>query len=166
MRIYTEEELNMNKGGNTDLCPFDCECCFWFIILIKHTSFHLFISLLFSFFFLLVTIQILFFQIHNSFLYQLKKYFLHFDNIIQFIHNRLLFPLDYWFFQDHKSNHFPYQFASEYCTWKICHEYLKGYIPLGHSFLSLCWAQLSTSHISAQTYSQTSSQGKTCTPSQ
>lgn len=27
--IYTEEELMMNnKGGNTDLCPFDCDCCY------------------------------------------------------------------------------------------------------------------------------------------
>ena len=28
-RIYTEEELGLNKkGGDTDLCPFDCDCCF------------------------------------------------------------------------------------------------------------------------------------------
>lgn len=28
-KVYTEEELMMNKkGGNTDLCPFDCECCY------------------------------------------------------------------------------------------------------------------------------------------
>ncbi|GAX81609.1 hypothetical protein CEUSTIGMA_g9037.t1 [Chlamydomonas eustigma] len=29
--IYTEEELglsNNSKGGDTDLCPFDCQCCF------------------------------------------------------------------------------------------------------------------------------------------
>lgn len=26
--IYTMEELNIGKGGNTDLCPFDCNCCF------------------------------------------------------------------------------------------------------------------------------------------
>lgn len=27
--IYSEEELMMNKrGGNTELCPFDCECCY------------------------------------------------------------------------------------------------------------------------------------------
>jgi hypothetical protein len=26
--IYTVEELNIGKGGNTDLCPFDCNCCF------------------------------------------------------------------------------------------------------------------------------------------
>jgi|LauGreSBDMM110SN_4_FD.fasta_scaffold81688_1 hypothetical protein len=28
--IYTEDELNLanNKGGDTDLCPFDCDCCF------------------------------------------------------------------------------------------------------------------------------------------
>lgn len=27
-RIYTPEELNIGKGGDTDLCPFDCNCCF------------------------------------------------------------------------------------------------------------------------------------------
>jgi hypothetical protein len=28
-RIYTEEELKLNKkGGDTDLCPFDCDCCY------------------------------------------------------------------------------------------------------------------------------------------
>lgn len=28
-RIYTEDELGLNKkGGDTDLCPFDCDCCF------------------------------------------------------------------------------------------------------------------------------------------
>lgn len=27
--VYTEEELMINRnGGNTDLCPFDCECCY------------------------------------------------------------------------------------------------------------------------------------------
>ena len=27
--IYSEEELGLNKkGGDTDLCPFDCDCCF------------------------------------------------------------------------------------------------------------------------------------------
>jgi len=27
--IYTEEELNLcSGGGDTALCPFDCECCF------------------------------------------------------------------------------------------------------------------------------------------
>ncbi|CCA74978.1 hypothetical protein PIIN_08958 [Serendipita indica DSM 11827] len=27
--IYTEEELGLNKeGGDTPLCPFDCECCY------------------------------------------------------------------------------------------------------------------------------------------
>ena len=26
--IYTEEELNIGKGGLTELCPFDCTCCF------------------------------------------------------------------------------------------------------------------------------------------
>jgi len=28
-KIYTEEELGLNKeGGGTDLCPFDCDCCY------------------------------------------------------------------------------------------------------------------------------------------
>ena len=27
--IYSEQELKLNKaGGGTDLCPFDCDCCF------------------------------------------------------------------------------------------------------------------------------------------
>lgn len=27
--VYSEEELGLlKKGGNTDLCPFDCDCCF------------------------------------------------------------------------------------------------------------------------------------------
>ncbi len=27
--IYSEEELGMGKkGGETDQCPFDCDCCF------------------------------------------------------------------------------------------------------------------------------------------
>jgi Eukaryotic protein of unknown function (DUF1764) len=27
--IYSETELQLNKqGGDTDLCPFDCDCCF------------------------------------------------------------------------------------------------------------------------------------------
>mmetsp|Transcript_37257 Transcript_37257/g.66693 ORF Transcript_37257/g.66693 Transcript_37257/m.66693 type:complete len:146 (-) Transcript_37257:154-591(-) len=26
--IYHEDELRMNKGGGTDLCPFDCTCCY------------------------------------------------------------------------------------------------------------------------------------------
>ncbi|KAL6746650.1 hypothetical protein V8C86DRAFT_2936253 [Haematococcus lacustris] len=28
--VYTEEELGLGRpdAGNTDLCPFDCECCF------------------------------------------------------------------------------------------------------------------------------------------
>lgn len=27
--IYTEDELQLGaKGGETDQCPFDCECCF------------------------------------------------------------------------------------------------------------------------------------------
>uniref|UniRef100_A0A7N1A6E8 DUF1764-domain-containing protein n=1 Tax=Kalanchoe fedtschenkoi TaxID=63787 RepID=A0A7N1A6E8_KALFE len=30
MKIYTEEELGLNKpdAGGTPLCPFDCDCCF------------------------------------------------------------------------------------------------------------------------------------------
>ena len=33
LKIYTEEQLGMNKPGSgyTDLCPFDCDCCFWSI---------------------------------------------------------------------------------------------------------------------------------------
>eukprot|EP01092_Planopodium_desertum_P001474 TRINITY_DN1215_c0_g1_i1.p1 TRINITY_DN1215_c0_g1~~TRINITY_DN1215_c0_g1_i1.p1 ORF type:complete len:155 (-),score=2.97 TRINITY_DN1215_c0_g1_i1:76-540(-) len=27
-KIYSAEELKIGKGGETDLCPFDCECCF------------------------------------------------------------------------------------------------------------------------------------------
>jgi hypothetical protein len=28
-RIFSEDELGLNKkGGFTDMCPFDCECCF------------------------------------------------------------------------------------------------------------------------------------------
>lgn len=28
-KIYTMEELGLNDvGGDTDLCPFDCQCCF------------------------------------------------------------------------------------------------------------------------------------------
>ncbi len=26
--IYTMEELGLGKGGGTDKCPFDCDCCF------------------------------------------------------------------------------------------------------------------------------------------
>jgi hypothetical protein len=26
--IYNEEELRIGQGGNTPLCPMDCECCF------------------------------------------------------------------------------------------------------------------------------------------
>ncbi|CTQ40839.1 hypothetical protein BMR1_03g01200 [Babesia microti strain RI] len=26
--IYTYEDLNIGKGGGTDACPFDCNCCF------------------------------------------------------------------------------------------------------------------------------------------
>lgn len=28
MKIYREDQLNLGKGGNTPLCPFDCDCCF------------------------------------------------------------------------------------------------------------------------------------------
>lgn len=28
LRIYTEEELGIGKGGGTPDCPFDCSCCF------------------------------------------------------------------------------------------------------------------------------------------
>jgi hypothetical protein len=28
IKIYSEEELNIGKGGNTKLCPIDCSCCF------------------------------------------------------------------------------------------------------------------------------------------
>ena len=30
LRIYTEDELGLNKpgAGETDDCPFDCDCCF------------------------------------------------------------------------------------------------------------------------------------------
>ena len=27
-KIYTAEELSIGKGGDTELCPFDCKCCF------------------------------------------------------------------------------------------------------------------------------------------
>ncbi|WFD18119.1 hypothetical protein MCAP1_000331 [Malassezia caprae] len=27
-RIFTEDELRLNEGGGTPLCPFDCDCCF------------------------------------------------------------------------------------------------------------------------------------------
>ncbi len=27
-KVYSLEELGVGKGGDTDLCPFDCECCF------------------------------------------------------------------------------------------------------------------------------------------
>lgn len=26
--IYTTDELNVGKGGDTAACPFDCRCCF------------------------------------------------------------------------------------------------------------------------------------------
>lgn len=28
LTLYTEDELNSGKGGDTPLCPFDCKCCF------------------------------------------------------------------------------------------------------------------------------------------
>ena len=28
LKVFTEEELKVGQGGNTDLCPFDCQCCF------------------------------------------------------------------------------------------------------------------------------------------
>lgn len=28
LKIYTEEELNIGKGGDTSDCPIDCNCCF------------------------------------------------------------------------------------------------------------------------------------------
>jgi hypothetical protein len=29
LKVYTEEELGLNNGGgDTELCPFDCTCCF------------------------------------------------------------------------------------------------------------------------------------------
>lgn len=27
-KIYKPEELKMGRGGGSDLCPFDCECCY------------------------------------------------------------------------------------------------------------------------------------------
>ncbi|KAI5189929.1 hypothetical protein NECID01_0724 [Nematocida sp. AWRm77] len=27
-RIYSTEDLNIGKGGQTEECPFDCTCCF------------------------------------------------------------------------------------------------------------------------------------------
>lgn len=28
IKIYSEEDLKIGKGGNTRLCPIDCNCCF------------------------------------------------------------------------------------------------------------------------------------------
>ncbi|KAG2373294.1 hypothetical protein C9374_012283 [Naegleria lovaniensis] len=28
LAVYSTDELKIGKGGNTDLCPFDCDCCF------------------------------------------------------------------------------------------------------------------------------------------
>eukprot|EP00002_Diphylleia_rotans_P002502 TRINITY_DN11576_c0_g1_i1.p1 TRINITY_DN11576_c0_g1~~TRINITY_DN11576_c0_g1_i1.p1 ORF type:complete len:188 (+),score=44.95 TRINITY_DN11576_c0_g1_i1:60-623(+) len=28
LKVYTEDELKIGRGGDTDLCPFDCDCCF------------------------------------------------------------------------------------------------------------------------------------------
>lgn len=27
-KIYSVDELNIGRGGGTELCPFDCDCCF------------------------------------------------------------------------------------------------------------------------------------------
>ncbi|TNV75376.1 hypothetical protein FGO68_gene3754 [Halteria grandinella] len=27
-KIYSLDELNVGKGGDTEQCPFDCECCY------------------------------------------------------------------------------------------------------------------------------------------
>lgn len=29
--MYKEDELKIGQGGNTDLCPFDCDCCTKFL---------------------------------------------------------------------------------------------------------------------------------------
>ena len=26
--MYRVDQLNIGKGGNTPLCPFDCDCCY------------------------------------------------------------------------------------------------------------------------------------------
>lgn len=26
--VYTPEELNVGAGGESDKCPFDCDCCY------------------------------------------------------------------------------------------------------------------------------------------
>jgi len=26
--IYKDHELNIGQGGDTPLCPFDCDCCY------------------------------------------------------------------------------------------------------------------------------------------
>jgi hypothetical protein len=26
--IYTEKDLKLGQGKDTDLCPFDCDCCY------------------------------------------------------------------------------------------------------------------------------------------
>ena len=28
MKIYSASSLKIGQGGGTDLCPFDCQCCF------------------------------------------------------------------------------------------------------------------------------------------
>lgn len=28
LNMYTQDELKIGKGGNTALCPIDCQCCF------------------------------------------------------------------------------------------------------------------------------------------
>ena len=28
LKVYRVDQLNIGKGGNTPLCPFDCDCCY------------------------------------------------------------------------------------------------------------------------------------------
>lgn len=28
LKLYSEDELKIGKGGNTRKCPIDCDCCF------------------------------------------------------------------------------------------------------------------------------------------
>ncbi len=28
LKLYTEDELKIGKGGDTKFCPIDCDCCF------------------------------------------------------------------------------------------------------------------------------------------
>lgn len=36
MKVYRVDQLNIGKGGNTPLCPFDCDCCFFSVCWIMH----------------------------------------------------------------------------------------------------------------------------------